>query len=285
MTILRTLSASVGALLAIGLAAGPAGAATELEGSLTLHATSVIDRPGVDPKSDVAHDVLTPTHQSLFGTVSATATDGADSVVSHATESAVWQSADRGTFTVTNMGHEFNVSTPGSIETLLSGNLTNDFDWNYAFRADADGVFNLDFDIVGTGPGSLFGLGDWQLEMVGDGLQFFDISDTFAGTRDPSDNEHMGSFSHPLRAGVAYRFALMNLNSLGTVSPNHAVAAENDYFSWSIRDNSAVPEPSSWALSLLGFGLAGAALRRRRGRFAVPLCIPSQELIAARCGL
>ena len=34
-------------------------------------------------------------------------------------------------------------------------------------------------------------------------------------------------------------------------------------------DGAAVPEPASWALMIVGFGLAGAGLRRRAARTAV----------------
>ena len=32
------------------------------------------------------------------------------------------------------------------------------------------------------------------------------------------------------------------------------------------RNNAAVPEPSTWAMMLMGFGAAGAAMRRSRRR-------------------
>ena len=36
-----------------------------------------------------------------------------------------------------------------------------------------------------------------------------------------------------------------------------------------IKTTAAVPEPGVWALMILGFGAAGASLRRRRRRVAV----------------
>ena len=41
-----------------------------------------------------------------------------------------------------------------------------------------------------------------------------------------------------------------------------AMQAAFDANSWSIA--AAVPEPASWAMMIAGFGLTGAALRRRR---------------------
>lgn len=38
---------------------------------------------------------------------------------------------------------------------------------------------------------------------------------------------------------------------------------------WSIAGAPGVPEPSAWALMILGFGLTGAALRTRKARIAV----------------
>lgn len=40
-------------------------------------------------------------------------------------------------------------------------------------------------------------------------------------------------------------------------------------FDWANDPSGAVPEPSSWALMISGFGLAGATLRRRRGAAVV----------------
>jgi hypothetical protein len=264
----RVLTAAAGALLAVGLAAAPAQAAKALEGSMFLQAKSVIGFPvqasdTSAPSTDSWSDV--PTDLSV--SARATARFGDNTVVTHGSESAVWQSPDRGSVTVTDFGHEFDVSdgSISQIETQLAGDAGGRQDWSYGFQATEDSVFNLDFDVLGSGD-DLFGLGQWQLEFIGDGLEFFTLSDGFAsGTL---DNRHTGSFSHLLRNGVNYRVSLINLNSLGSFTPNHQSAAMDATFNWSISPVAGVPEPSTWALSILGFGLAGAALRRRNRALA-----------------
>lgn len=42
--------------------------------------------------------------------------------------------------------------------------------------------------------------------------------------------------------------------------------ADHDATGFTFRVTSAVPEPATWAMTIAGFGLAGAALRRRRTR-------------------
>ena len=259
----RVLACAAGALLAVGLAAAPAQAAKALEGSMFLQAKSVIGFPvQASDTSAPSTGGWTDTPIDLSVSARATATFGDNTVVTHATESATWLSADRGSVTVTDFGHEFDVSdgSISQIETLLAGDAGGHQDWSYAFQATGDSVFNLDFDVLGHGD-DLFGLGQWQLEFVGDGLEFFTLSDGFAsGTL---DNRHTGSFSHALRDGVNYRVSLINLNSLGSFTPNHQSAAMDATFDWSISPVAGVPEPATWALSIMGFGLAGAALRRR----------------------
>lgn len=54
-----------------------------------------------------------------------------------------------------------------------------------------------------------------------------------------------------------------NLQSV-TVTGTNAAGAFGDYAIDNVVFGAAVPEPSAWALLILGFGLTGAALRRRR---------------------
>ena len=70
----------------------------------------------------------------------------------------------------------------------------------------------------------------------------------------------------PGTAGVTdprdFRFSFWSRNGLGNNNQNADFAPDNAIFS-------AVPEPASWALTIGGFGMAGAALRRRRAASAV----------------
>lgn len=56
---------------------------------------------------------------------------------------------------------------------------------------------------------------------------------------------------------VDYRFNLWSRNGLGANNQNADFAPENATFT-------AVPEPATWALTIFGFALAGAAVRGRR---------------------
>lgn len=87
------------------------------------------------------------------------------------------------------------------------------------------------------------------------------------GFTDASDVFTPGSFSlflscYDLCTGIEF--------SLGgrSGSVGNALIGSNFLFIAPVRQT-AVPEPSSWAMMLIGFGLAGAALRRRRGRAAL----------------
>lgn len=42
---------------------------------------------------------------------------------------------------------------------------------------------------------------------------------------------------------------------------------------WAVRDARAVPEPATWAMMVAGFSMLGAAMRRRRVRTTVSVCV------------
>ncbi|QOV95418.1 PEPxxWA-CTERM sorting domain-containing protein [Novosphingobium sp. ES2-1] len=63
-------------------------------------------------------------------------------------------------------------------------------------------------------------------------------------------------------AEPGYQTALIT-NSGGTYA-SRVFSADGSAFSISSVSFSVVPEPATWALMILGIGLAGAALRRRR---------------------
>ncbi len=66
------------------------------------------------------------------------------------------------------------------------------------------------------------------------------------------------------------------LHQFGNVNWNDAMQSNNSAYivEWSVAPVSgAVPEPGTWAMMLTGFGLAGAALRRRRASVKVQYAI------------
>ena len=92
-----------------------------------------------------------------------------------------------------------------------------------------------------------------------------------------------GSFSRTLDLTLASTFRSAFINgSGGTVDLARArfltgLSAERSYFNLhttgrpggEIRGNLAVPEPASWAMMVVGFGLVGGAVRRRSAGLAI----------------
>ena len=74
-----------------------------------------------------------------------------------------------------------------------------------------------------------------------------------------------GQTRHNLLAGHTYTFAIVDedIHNIEGIRPA-VTGREQGQFNWSISASGA-PEPATWALSIVGFGLAGAGLRRRRG--------------------
>lgn len=107
-------------------------------------------------------------------------------------------------------------------------------------------------------------LGDWPDTEFGDYdwlfLEIFDAANLSLGRVDLLIGPTEPSFKTLAIGGTGIKYA-----AFGSETPaGSTVYADNFKFS-----ATAVPEPSTWALMIAGFGLAGAALRRRR---VLPVC-------------
>lgn len=102
-------------------------------------------------------------------------------------------------------------------------------------------VNNLSFDIIN----GLFSTDNFL-------VQLFDSSDTLINSQSHSLTEYTspGSVSN-------FSFADSGISRV-TISGNSDFAVDTISF------NSAVPEPATWAMMLMGFGAMGAAMRRQR---------------------
>ncbi len=137
--------------------------------------------------------------------------------------------------------------------------------WSYTFRADGDGLFRWEGQVrpdPEVRANNTFGLSGWNLQLNGvTVIDLFDVSG--AGPR-------LGDRDFALVAGETYTFSLINRSNIaGTNFGQDYRGGMLGEFNWDIVEVSPapVPEPGTWALMIAGFGLAGAALRRRR---AVP---------------
>lgn len=269
MTYLRVLGAGGGALLAVGLSTSPAAAAVALDGSVFQQAVASI--VGLTPTVDTQSDSWTGAVRDLSRTAEAPQffnTRGALNVdLVQSSITAHWDSATRGSVDLSDRGWTVEPITVDSARAQLNTPDTGLPDWSYGFTATRGGTFDLAFSISGSGEN--LGLGTWDLLVSEDGGpdQVTHLSTAF----DFDQVTRTGTVSEALQAGHNYRVSLRSLGDVTIGQTNEAfVAAETDQFNWSIAESAGVPEPSAWALSILGFGLTGAALRRRGGR-AEPL--------------
>lgn len=255
----RTAAAcALGALL---FAAAPASAATAVSGSVTQTATAGF--------ADGHTQTLTQTDswsggafRDLTTHVQPSGSSNGGLASANAQIEAHWDSADSGTINFRDHTYQSSGLNPGTPDEIFRLDTTQDApDWSYDFTTTADGTFTFGFDLHSvatdaTGLGGfdlVFGFGPSSQEVI----RLHDVNLT-------SDNfDVSGQLSRQLLAGQTYHVALISNDRLTVVNPtvsrNSTLFAD---FTWSIAAD-GVPEPSTWALSILGFGLAGAVLRRR----------------------
>ena len=186
--------------------------------------------------------------------MTALAQAGDASVLTHGDAAATWVSANAGSVTFTNYGWDFNAPNTADSESNLRTD-RGGADWSYTFTALGDGLFTMDYAVIGAG--RLFGLVGWEVGFTGVGAG--------GPTRNPFDPNASGTFVGQLVAGQQYTVTLngnANVSSAGVTSGD-----VSGQFDWRITEQitgASAPEPSTWALLLSGFGMTGALLRRRR---------------------
>ena len=120
--------------------------------------------------------------------------------------------------------------------------------WEYSFSAVADGRFSMEYNVAVLG--NPFGLKGWDIGWsgAGGGLNLGNVIN-------PTTS---GVFSRPVFAGTTYTVDLTNTTSIGGALLTGHMSGD---FAFSIT---AVPEPEEYLMMLLGFGMVGYQVRRKR---------------------
>lgn len=135
--------------------------------------------------------------------------------------------------------------------------------FQYDFTADVNGTFK--FDLNSTFEDSGIYIGTWAIGVfdLDRSQQIVQRADGYVGG---NTLELAGSLQ--LQAGHSYTFQIANGgSSFDFPLVGFIPGEEQGVATWSITpDAAAVPEPTAWALMLVGFASAGAMLRGRRRR-------------------
>lgn len=234
---------AVGAAGALAFSA-TAQAATPIRGFVSSQV--FVNYGGADgTTSDAASWLFTPAPLSVSRGVAS----GAPNVEAAQTVSASF-SADAG-----QVGIDSAWSFSGPFGPSQAASISGFPNWSYTFQADGDGTFRLTYDIGYTGlPGGLLGFNiGWT--GPGGGLDLLNAADPTAA----------GVFERSIQAGEVYLVTVTQGSIIQDSGLNLAASLRGD-FAYRITEQPAggVPEPQTWALMILGFGGAGAVIRRRR---------------------
>jgi hypothetical protein len=236
--------------LTVALGAAPI-SATPVSAFMYLEAHAEIGTlpPDTDTSSVTWAVLLAPLSTSATANVSSAAA-GLSATVGGAGSATFGAGGNSGAVSFTDYGWNVNALGPAAAVSLNS-HVGGD-DWTYTFVADFDGLFTMDYDVVGTG--DTFGLWGWSILWSGPGGSQF-----VSNANDPTT---AGSFVRSVQAGVAYTVSLSNNANLSGEAGLIADGHMDGSFIWAITP-SAVPEPGTFALVAFAALLGAFAARRR----------------------
>lgn len=139
-------------------------------------------------------------------------------------------------------------------------------DGAYAYYRPISGSFQIGGQTYGFGPSGALSVVDWTT----DSITFFDSSTVVGPTTGGFDPWYLALSFNGGPNTVAGTALPASYESLAGLTPyfslyfNGGYSASLQGYLSVVPPASAVPEPASWALMILGAGLAGATLRRNR---------------------
>ena len=233
--------------LAAALSATPVLATVSISGTVAAGVQSTLGA-FVDTNSN-SSSAVAPTSTVISTSANASVADGGATNTTNASVTGSWTSANAGNIALA-WGWNVNAAGYGS-QTIAQTNLAYPSNWQYTFKATGNGMFSGSYNVTASGDKfgfqPLYTTMDWS-------------SGTLGGTFfDPTGS---GTFSVALVSGNTYTMSLAEFGNLFAQRGFNANGSASASVDWKIA-YATVPEASTWAMLIAGFGLAGVAMRRR----------------------